>query len=320
VPAGLTNVVAIAASRGLPSEASHSLALRADGTVVAWGDNSTGQTTVPAGLTNVVAIAAGEAHNLALRADGTVVAWGSISHGQTTVPAGLANVVAIAAGTIHSLALRADGNVVGWGFVPGGPAPSNVVAIAAGTNHSLMLRADGRVVASAVVDNYGQATVPAGLRNAVAVAAGSFLSLAGAAASPTPTPTPTRTPTPTSTPLPTATPYPRPNVGVSVSTNPTTHTLHTTITARDANCTPNNQLESLRFTKLTNAIVEVATTPATTVTSVPPGGLSVPLPSRPPSVGLTVRRVGAGPTTVELVVTDGCGAWPTFVGGGAGAF
>jgi acyl dehydratase len=43
--------------------------------VVAWGDNSYGQTTVPEGLTQVVAIAAGVHHSLALKVDGTVVAW-----------------------------------------------------------------------------------------------------------------------------------------------------------------------------------------------------------------------------------------------------
>ncbi len=67
VPAGLTNVTAVAAGRV------HCLALKADGTVVAWGDNSHGQSTVPPGLANVVAIAAGNSGSLALRADGTVV-------------------------------------------------------------------------------------------------------------------------------------------------------------------------------------------------------------------------------------------------------
>ena len=83
VPAGLTNVVAIAGGQ------EHSLALRADGTVAAWGWNSYGQTTIPAGLTNVVAIAAGYNHSLALRADGAVVAWGRNYYGQTNIPAGL---------------------------------------------------------------------------------------------------------------------------------------------------------------------------------------------------------------------------------------
>ena len=39
------------------------------GTVVAWGDNTFGQTKVPAGLSGVVAIAAGAEHTVALRLD-----------------------------------------------------------------------------------------------------------------------------------------------------------------------------------------------------------------------------------------------------------
>ena len=49
----------------------------ADGKVVAWGKNWDGQASVPPGLTNAVAIAASGDHSLALRADGTLVAWGS---------------------------------------------------------------------------------------------------------------------------------------------------------------------------------------------------------------------------------------------------
>ena len=96
----------------------HSLALRADGTVVAWGDNTdaqgnfAGESVVPLGLTNVVALAAGDYHSLAACADGTVAAWGDDSQGQCSVPAGLSNVVALAGGGGHSLALLADGTVV----------------------------------------------------------------------------------------------------------------------------------------------------------------------------------------------------------------
>ena len=85
------------------------MVLRADGTVVAWGNNSNGQTNVPPGLSNVVAIAAGFYHCLALRNDGTVVAWGWNNYGQTNVPAGMSNVVAIAAGGYQSLALLGAG-------------------------------------------------------------------------------------------------------------------------------------------------------------------------------------------------------------------
>ncbi len=89
------------------------MALKQDGTVVAWGDNGSGQTRVPAGLSGVVAIAAGGFHTVALKEDGTVVAWGSNKNwgeivGQSTVPAGLSGVVAIAAGYQHTVALKLD--------------------------------------------------------------------------------------------------------------------------------------------------------------------------------------------------------------------
>jgi hypothetical protein len=39
--------------------------------------------TVPAGLNNVAAIAAGSMHSLALKTDGTMIAWGVNNHDQT---------------------------------------------------------------------------------------------------------------------------------------------------------------------------------------------------------------------------------------------
>jgi len=52
-----------------------------------------------------VAIAAGDSHTVALKRDGTVVAWGDNEHGQTTIPSNLVGVVAIAAGKNHTVAL-----------------------------------------------------------------------------------------------------------------------------------------------------------------------------------------------------------------------
>src|SRR5450759_1113525 len=52
-------------------------AITPTGPVVAWGNNTSGQTSVPAGLSGVSAIAAGGTHSLALRSNGTIVAWGS---------------------------------------------------------------------------------------------------------------------------------------------------------------------------------------------------------------------------------------------------
>jgi hypothetical protein len=178
----LTNGIAIAAG------GFHSLALRADGTVLAWGDDWDGQCDVPSGLSNVVAIAAGQYHSLALRADGSVVAWGDNSASQTAIPPDATNVVAISAGDWHNLALLEDGGIVAWGDNSEGQTSvpldaTNVIAVAAGGEHSLALRSDGSVVAwGGNLDpfgNYsGQAQVPSSLGLVVAIAAGGFHSLA----------------------------------------------------------------------------------------------------------------------------------------------
>jgi hypothetical protein len=146
-------------------------------TVVAWGDNSAGQTNVPAGLTNVTAISAcgGGNFTLALTSSGSVVAWGANNHGQSTVPAGLSNVKAIAAGADHSLVLKNDGTMVAWGNNAQGEATipaglTNVVAIAAGVSRSMALKSDGTVVYWG--DNsYGEVNIN-GLAGVKAIAAG----------------------------------------------------------------------------------------------------------------------------------------------------
>jgi hypothetical protein len=105
VPVGHSGVTADAAGDY------HSLALKGDGTVIAWGcgaGTDLGQCSVPVGLAGVTAIAAGYSQSLALKGDGTVVAWGCgpvADYGQCSVPAGLANVTALSAGVYHSLAV-----------------------------------------------------------------------------------------------------------------------------------------------------------------------------------------------------------------------
>lgn len=132
---GLTGAISVAAGDG------HSLALRDDGTVWAWGYNFYGQlgngtngngtnSNVPAqvtGLTGVTAIAAGFDQCLAVKDDGTVWAWGRNNYGQLgdgthtdrSVPvqaSGLAGVLSVAAGKFHSLALMNGGTVQAWGW------------------------------------------------------------------------------------------------------------------------------------------------------------------------------------------------------------
>lgn len=190
LPNGLENVIAVAGG------GAHTLVLKAEGTVTAWGELYNGASEFepagsPPGLSNVVAIAAGANHDLALRSDGTVVAWAERynEYGKATVPAGLNNVVGIAAGIEHSAALRADGSVVVWGGYSDGyygftkavapPGLTNLVltSLAGGGSHVVAMQAGGRVVAWGY-NGQGQTNVPAGLSNVVAVAAGASHSLA----------------------------------------------------------------------------------------------------------------------------------------------
>ena len=94
-----TRFTAISAGLG------HSVALKNDGSVVAWGYNHVGQTTVPvAAKSGVEAIAAGNFHTVALKSDGSIVAWGD--SGGTSLPVGLPPIFAIAAGNVTVALVR----------------------------------------------------------------------------------------------------------------------------------------------------------------------------------------------------------------------
>ena len=154
----------------------HTLAIASNGTVWAWGWNSTGAlgdgttnaTLVPVqvvGLTNPSVVSAGYHFSIALMPDGTVYEWGLgrvIGHSYTPaqIPA-FSNVTAISAGWDHALALKSDGTVWAWGKNSVGelgdgttnnstiPLPvtglSNIVAVSGGDWHSSALSADGIV-------------------------------------------------------------------------------------------------------------------------------------------------------------------------------
>jgi len=158
------------------------VALKSNGTVLAWGNDFYGQTEVPAGLTDVVAISTGTDHSLALKGDGTVVGWGANWYGETIPPSDLTDAVAVEAGFVYSLALKSDRTVVGWGLNNTGvleipPDLTDVIAIAAGEYHALALKSDGTIVGWGS-NFYNEATSPAGLTDVVAIDAGKYSSLA----------------------------------------------------------------------------------------------------------------------------------------------
>ena len=135
--------------------------------VMAWGDDSGGQTDVPTNLDDAVAIAGGDYHSVAIRHDGTLVAWGFDDEGQIDVPTNSLRFVSVAAGADHNLAIAEDGSVVAWGRddsgqidIPG--TVSSALSVAAGNSHSLALLASGTVVAWGD-DTYGQTDLPSQL-------------------------------------------------------------------------------------------------------------------------------------------------------------
>jgi hypothetical protein len=78
--------------------------------------------------------------------------------------------------------------------------------------------------------------------------------------------------------------------------------------------TPSNQLTEIRVTAQTNAVVYLDLYSQ----SVP---FSENLPPGTTTKTLYVARQTAGQAaSATIVVTDGCGDWPTFVGGGPSAF
>ncbi|MBL9144408.1 MAG: choice-of-anchor D domain-containing protein [Verrucomicrobiaceae bacterium] len=139
-------VVAISATVSSPSDV-HCLAVCADGSVAAWGANSSGQlgnnsttqSNVPVAVNSsgvlsgksVVGVGAGGAHSVAICSDGTLAAWGANGIGQlgntistqSNVPVLIntggvlsgKSVAGVRAGYSFSVAGCTDGTVASWG-------------------------------------------------------------------------------------------------------------------------------------------------------------------------------------------------------------
>ena len=125
---------------------SHTVAIRTDGTLWAWGDNYRGQlgdgtTSSESGEGHITPrqigtdsdwadVSAGGYHTVAIKTDGSLWAWGCNRHCQLgvepwgwgynrTVPVRVgtdANWTGISAGGLHTMAIRADGSLWAWGW------------------------------------------------------------------------------------------------------------------------------------------------------------------------------------------------------------
>jgi alpha-tubulin suppressor-like RCC1 family protein len=162
--------------------ANHTLAIKTDGTLWAWGYNGSGQIGNGTSGTNVLSpvqvgtgtqwasVAAGANHTVAIKTDRTLWAWGGNPYGQLGNGTSGTNVLApvqvgsgylsVAAGTGHTVAIMTDGTLWAWGYNPLGQlgngtfgtnvlspvqigTNSNWTSVAAGDSHTDAIKTDG---------------------------------------------------------------------------------------------------------------------------------------------------------------------------------
>ena len=169
----------------------HTLGVKSDGSLWAWGDNAYGQlgiglvgnktTPTPVGgATDWASVSAGYIHSLALKTDRTLWAWGDNYYGElgdgtntnssTPQQIGVGNWKAVSTGYLFNLAIRSDGTLWAWGDNSDGQigngTKTNVnhpvqisgegtwAAVSAGNWHSLALKNDGTLWAWGRGGNY----------------------------------------------------------------------------------------------------------------------------------------------------------------------
>lgn len=128
---------------------SHTMAIRANGTLWGWGEGSFGKignnqantisspVSVVGGFTDWIQVSAGNQQSVGIRANGTAWAWGGNVNGQlgdnsatnksspVSVVGGFTDWVELSAGGFHSSGIRANGTAWAWGGNAGGGLGDN---------------------------------------------------------------------------------------------------------------------------------------------------------------------------------------------------
>ncbi len=162
----------------ISSGQAHTLAIRSDGTLWAWGTNSDGRlgdgtltgTSTPKqiGTATYTAVAGGQYHSLAIHSNGTLWGWGWNSNGQvgdgtvtqrnSPVQIGSATYTAVSTGADYSLAIHTNGTLWAWGLNSDGQlgdgtltqrnspvqiGTATYTAVTGGRAHTLAIRTNG---------------------------------------------------------------------------------------------------------------------------------------------------------------------------------
>lgn len=174
------------AVKRVASGASFSVAVLYNGSLVSWGFNSQGQSSIPLGLARVLFddVSAGNNYTIALSRTGRVYGWGANDFQQRTIPAGAqSGVTQISAGSSHVLAIK-SGKVLCWGSdmyqqcSSTNKPLSTVRSVSAGNGYSIALKDNGQVVVWGTKSGVLSSVPAAAKKDIVAISAGTDHALA----------------------------------------------------------------------------------------------------------------------------------------------